>query len=65
MAGLPRGATVPCAETGSAWIASDIVRHESGEIALTLIAPRGAGAAEAQRFPPPLRVTGDGPVALD
>lgn len=61
---LPPGGTLPRAEAGNDWIASDIVRRESGEIALTLILPHGAEAPEATRFPAPITVTADGPVPL-
>jgi len=61
---LAAGETLPRAGAGSDWIASDIVRREDGEIALTLIVPHGPDAPEATRFPEPITVTGDGPVPL-
>lgn len=64
LATLPPGGTLPRAEAGNDWIASDIVRRESCEIALTLILPHGAEAPEATRFPAPITVTTDGPVTL-
>lgn len=64
LATLPPGGTMPRAEAGNDWIASDIVRSESGEIALTLILPHGPDAPEATRFPEPITVTADGPVTL-
>ncbi|RLL71292.1 hypothetical protein [Paenirhodobacter hankyongi] len=62
---LAPGESLPCDEIGCEWIASDIVRGEGGEIALTLILPHGAEATDARRFPQPVTVTADGPVALD
>lgn len=61
---LAPGERLPCDALGCAWLASDIIRGEHGEIALTLILPHGAEASEALRFPPPITVTADGPVAL-
>lgn len=61
---LASGETLPRAEAGSDWIASDIVRSESGEIAVTLILPHGPDAPEETRFPEPITMTADGPVPL-
>lgn len=61
---LAPGESLPAETLGGDWIASDILRHESGEIALTLILPHGESAPEATRFPQPITVTADGPVQL-
>lgn len=45
------------------WIVGP-VRREAGVLHLTLILPHDEDAAEETRFPEPITVTGDGPVAL-
>tara|TARA_R110000868_G_scaffold376497_1_gene641500 strand:+ start:760 stop:1074 length:315 start_codon:yes stop_codon:yes gene_type:complete len=60
---LPDGGTLPREAVGCDWLASDVERI-SGEIHLTLLLPHGSDAPEATRFPAPVTVTEDGPVAL-
>lgn len=60
---LPEGATLPRAAVECEWLASDIERID-GALHLTLILPHGPNAPEVTRFPAPIAVTGDGPVAL-
>ncbi|MDT8856420.1 hypothetical protein RNZ50_15610 [Paracoccaceae bacterium Fryx2] len=63
LAGIPEGATLPRAAVACAWLGSDITRT-GGVLHLTLILPHGADAPHATRFPAPLLLTEDGPVAL-
>ncbi len=63
LSGLPEGATLPCAAIACDWLASDVERR-NGVIHLTLILPITADAPRAARFPQPITVTGDGPIAL-
>lgn len=60
---IPDGGLLPRAAVDCAHLASDVERI-SGEIHLTLILPHGADAPEETRFPEPIHVTEDGPVAL-
>ena len=60
---LPDGATLPRAAVDCAWLAADIHR-ENGVLRLALILPHGPKAPFQTRFPVPVTVTGDGPVAL-
>lgn len=60
---LPEGATLPRAAVACEWLASDVERID-GALHLTLILPHGPNAPEATRFPEPVTLTGDGPVAL-
>jgi hypothetical protein len=60
---LPDGGTLPRDAVDCEWLASDVERI-SGEIHLTLILPHGSNAPETTRFPAPITVTEDGPVAL-
>ncbi|WP_109468530.1 hypothetical protein [Albibacillus kandeliae] len=61
--GLAEGATLPNSAVACAWLASDVERV-AGVLHLSLILPHGADAPEETRFPAPLIVTEDGPVAL-
>ena len=45
------------------WLLSDVVRKD-GLLELTLLLPYGAGAPAEMRFPQPVFVEQDGPVAL-
>ena len=60
---LPDGATLPRDAVACEWLASDVERS-GGEISLTLILPHGANAPEETRFPQPVVMAGDGPVAV-
>lgn len=60
---LAEGATLPNPAVACAWLASDVERV-TGALHLTLILPHGADAPEETRFPVPVEITGDGPVAL-
>ncbi|MFN4158602.1 MAG: hypothetical protein ACK4GO_09390 [Gemmobacter sp.] len=60
---LPEGATLPRDAVNCAWIADDVTRI-GGVLHLTLLLPHGACAPDDTRFPKPLLLTGDGPVAL-
>ncbi len=62
-AALPDGATLPQSATGCDWIAGDVTRT-GGVLSVPIILPHGANAPEATRFPAPINVTTDGPVAL-
>ncbi|HEX9857223.1 MAG TPA: hypothetical protein VGA75_02635 [Paracoccaceae bacterium] len=61
--GIPEGATLPRDAVAGGWLASDIERV-AGVLHLTLILPHGPRAPEATRFPQPVTLTTDGPVAL-
>ena len=60
---LPDGGTLPRDAVDCEWLAFDVERI-GGEIHLTLILPHGSNAPETTRFPAPITVTEDGPVAL-
>lgn len=60
---LPEGAILPASAVGCDWLAGPIRRLE-GVLHLTLILPHGAEAPVEARFPAPLDIDGDGPVAL-
>lgn len=60
---IPEGGLLPRDAVECAWLASDVERVD-GEIRLTLLLPHGPNAPEATRFPEPIHVTEDGPVAL-
>ena len=60
---IPEGGTLPRAAVACDWLAGDVTR--AGEVLhLTLILPHGADAPLETRFPAPITLTGDGPVAL-
>ncbi len=54
---------VDAAAFGCEWIVGE-VRRADGALHLTVILPHGPEAPEAQRYPAPLAVEFDGPVAL-
>jgi hypothetical protein len=62
-AAIPDGATLPQGAVDCPWLASDVERI-GGVLHLALILPHGAGAPAQTRFPAPLTLSGDGPVAL-
>lgn len=60
---LPEGGLIPREAIESDWFAGDVERI-GGELRLTLLLPHGANAPEETRFPVPVRVVDDGPIAL-
>jgi hypothetical protein len=64
LAALPPGGVLTQGEIDCAWIAGDVSRDTDGLLTVPVILPHGANAPEARRFPAPLLVTADGPVAL-
>ena len=60
---LPDGATLPREAIDSDWFAGPVERID-GLLHLTLVLPHGPHAPEATRYPAPVVLTGDGPVAL-
>ncbi len=60
---LTEGDILPPEAIGCDWIAGPVAR-ENGEIAVSLMLPHGADAPEETRFPAPLHLLQDGPVAL-
>lgn len=60
---LPEGATLPQEAIGSDWFAGPVERV-GGVLHVALVLPHGANAPEQTRFPAPITLTGDGPVAL-
>lgn len=60
---LLEGATLPASAIDSKWLAGQVDRVE-GELHLTLVLPHGPNAPHSTRFPEPITVTEDGPVAL-
>jgi hypothetical protein len=61
---LPEGAVLPRAAVACDWLASDVTR-EGGVIRLTLLLPYSHPDAPVEvRFPEPITMTDDGPVAL-
>lgn len=60
---IPDGATLPRAAVDCDWLASDVERV-NGVLTLTVILPHGPNAPEETRFPEPLTLTTDGPIAL-
>jgi hypothetical protein len=61
--GLARGVLAQ-GEMACAWIAGDVSRDADGLLTVPVILPHGPDAPAARRFPAPLLVTADGPVAL-
>lgn len=57
------GDTLPAAAITSQWFVGQ-VDNVGGELELTLILPLPENYSQAQAFPEPITVTGDGPVAL-
>ncbi|MCQ4302210.1 hypothetical protein NAV11_20030 [Pseudomonas songnenensis] len=60
---LPEGGTLPADAIASDWIVGPVSRID-GELHLTLRLPHGPNPSRAVAFPEPIRVTGDGPIAL-
>lgn len=60
---LPEGGTLPAAAIDSGHFAGPVSRIE-GELQICLIMPISGNASETARFPQPIHVTEDGPVAL-
>ena len=60
---LLEGATLPAGATGCPWIRGPVTRT-GGEIHMTLRLPHGPNAPHDTRFPEPITVTEDGPIAL-
>ena len=60
---LAEGALLPAEAIESHWFMGDVRRVE-GQLHVSLMLPHGANAPVAARFPEPLEVTHDGPVAL-
>lgn len=60
---LPEGATLPREAVACSWLVSDIERS-AGVLRLTLVFPHSVDAPLEARFPAPLILTEDGPVAL-
>ena len=60
---IPEGGTLPRDAVACDWLAGDVTRA-GGVLHLTLILPHGADAPLETRFPAPITLTGDGPVAL-
>lgn len=63
LSGIPEGATLPRDAVACDLLASDIERT-GGVLHLTLMLPHGPDAPEATRFPAPITLSTDGPVAL-
>jgi hypothetical protein len=63
-AGVPNGGTLAQGDIASDWIAGDVTRDTDGLLTVPVLLPHGPDAPEARRFPAPLLVTADGPVAL-
>lgn len=63
LSGIPEGATLPRDAVAGDWLASDIERV-GGQLRLTVILPHAADAPPETRFPAPIEVTADGPIAL-
>ena len=60
---LAEGDTLPPEAVGSPWFAGPVTRVD-GRLHLTLILPHGPDAPHETRFPLPLTLDADGPVAL-
>lgn len=60
---IPEGATLPAEAIDSDWIV-DAVERIDGVLHVTVVLPFSAGASEALRFPRPVTVMADGPVAV-
>lgn len=63
LARLPEGATLPRSAIDCEWIAGDVERV-GGVLHVPLLLPIPADADDAARFPQPITVLADGPVAL-
>lgn len=60
---LAEGATLPAEAIDSAWFVGPVERS-GGELSVVLLLPHGPDAPEATRFPAPIEVAGDGPIAV-
>lgn len=60
---LPEGATLPREAINCEWVCGDVERT-NGELIIPILLPHGPNASEAARFPVPITVTKDGPIAL-
>lgn len=60
---IAEGDTLPRDAVSGDWLASDVTRI-AGVLHLTVVLPHGQNAPEATRFPAPITITQDGPVAL-
>lgn len=63
LSAIPEGATLPNEAVASEYINGPITR-EGGTLRLVVVLPHGWNAPEETRFPAPLTLTHDGPVAL-
>jgi hypothetical protein len=63
LSGIPEGATLPREAVSGDWLVWPITRT-GGDLVLTIFLPHGANAPEETRFPAPLELTTNGPVAL-
>ena len=63
---LPNGATLPASAVSGGWLADgSVVRRDlEGTLHLTAKLPHGPNAPEETRFPQPIIVSQDGPIAL-
>ena len=60
---LLEGATLPAGATGCPWIKGPVTRT-GGVVQMTMVLPHGPYAPYETRFPEPITVTEDGPIAL-
>lgn len=60
---LPNGATLPREAINCQWVCGDVERI-NGELIIPILLPHGPNASDAARFPEPITVTEDGPIAL-
>lgn len=60
---LLEGQVLPFGAVDSEFVAGDVVRQD-GQLVIPLLAPHGAEASEAARFPADLTDPADGPVEL-
>lgn len=63
LAQLPDGATLPASAIASKFFTGQVDRI-NGELHLTLVLPHGPNAPHSTRYPEPITVTENGPVAL-
>ena len=62
--GIPAGATLPKTAIDCDYIAGDVERTAEGLLIVPLLLPHGPDAPAITRFPAPITLTADGPVAL-
>ena len=60
---LADGATLPREAINCQWVCGDVERI-NGELIIPILLPHGPNASDAARFPEPITVTEDGPIAL-